>query len=440
VAVALLPSTGDGAVPRARLASCPAMTRRLGAAALVLGAALAACGAGDGTEGSASTAATGTARTSTPSTSATTTAPPARAAQARRGVRLARIGNFRAPLYVTSPPGDPRRLMVVEQGGRIMVVRGGRKLARPFLDISGRVTAGGEQGLLSVAFPPDYQRSGRFYVYFTGGGGADNRIVEFRRSSNSDRAVASSGRLVLSMPNLEPNHNGGLMLFGPDGLMYVGTGDGGGGNDQHGARGNAQDLGSLLGKILRIDPRPSGGRPYRIPSSNPFVGRAGARGEIYAYGLRNPWRFSFDPRTGDLSIGDVGQNAVEEINFMRRGRARGANFGWRPWEGNRRNFNELAPGAVFPVITHTHAAGFCSIIGGYVVRDPTVPSLAGRYVYSDLCDGRIRAARLRAGRRTRGRPLNLPKLSSVSSFGEDARGRVYVTSLAGPVYRLSAPR
>jgi hypothetical protein len=356
-------------------------------------------------------------------------------------VRLVKIGTFRAPLYVTSPPGDPGRLMVVEQGGRIMVVRGGRKLARPFLDISGRVTAGGEEGLLSVAFPPDYQRSRRFYVYYTAAGGADNRIVEFRRSAtNPDRGVASSARLVLAMPNLEANHNGGLMLFGRDGLMYVGTGDGGGGNDQHGARGNAQDLGSPLGKILRIDPRASGGRPYRIPSSNPFVGRAGARGEVYAYGLRNPWRFSFDRSTGDLSIGDVGQNTIEEIDFVRAGRGRGANFGWRPWEGRLRLFNEPAPGAVFPVITHSHASGFCSIIGGYVVRDPAVPSLAGRYVYSDLCDGRIRAARLRAGRRTRGRPLDLPTLSQVSSFGEDGRGRVYVTSLAGPVYRLSAPR
>ena len=265
--------------------------------------------------------------------------------------------------------------------------------------------------------------------------------MEFRRSAtNPDRGVASSARLVLAMPNLEANHNGGLMLFGRDGLMYVGTGDGGGGNDQHGARGNAQDLGSPLGKILRIDPRASGGRPYRIPSSNPFVGRAGARGEVYAYGLRNPWRFSFDRSTGDLSIGDVGQNTIEEIDFVRARRGRGANFGWRPWEGRLRLFNEPAPGAVFPVITHSHASGFCSIIGGYVVRDPAVPSLAGRYVYSDLCDGRIRAARLRAGRRTRGRPLDLPTLSQVSSFGEDGRGRVYVTSLAGPVYRLAAPR
>jgi glucose/arabinose dehydrogenase len=414
------------------------MTGRLAAVALIVGVALGGCGSES--SGSPGGGGDGDAGTTTASTGTTTAATPrAKAARARRGVRLVSVGRFDTPLYVTSPPGDNRRLMVVEQPGRIMVVRGGRTLPQPFLDVRSLVTYGGEQGLLSVAFPPDYQRSGRFYVYYTGGGGADNRIVEYRRAT-ADRADPSSARVVLTMPNVEANHNGGLMLFGPDGLMYVGTGDGGGGNDQHGARGNAQDLGSLLGKLLRIDPRASGARPYRIPPSNPFVNRSGARGEIYAYGLRNPWRFSFDRRTGDLTIGDVGQNAVEEIDFMRRRRARGANFGWRPWEGRRRNFNEPAPGAVFPVITHTHASGFCSITGGYVVRDPNVPSLAGRYVYSDLCDSRIRSARLRSGARTRGRVLNLPRISQVASFGEDGRGRVYVVSLAGPVYRLSAPR
>jgi glucose/arabinose dehydrogenase len=410
------------------------MTRRLAAVGLVAGIALAACGSDGGT----SRAADSTDASASTATGATT-APKASAAQAKRGVRLVKVGGFKSPVYVTAPPGDSRRLMVVEQPGRIMVVRGGRTLATPFLDIRSQVSAGGEQGLLSVAFPPDYQSSGRFYVYFTDRTGGDNRIVEYRRAT-ADRADPSSARVVLAMPNLEPNHNGGLMLFGPDRLMYVGTGDGGGGNDQHGAIGNGQDLGSLLGKLLRIDPKASGGRPYTIPSSNPFVNRAGARGEIYSYGLRNPWRFSFDRRTADLTIADVGQDQVEEIDFVRRGRARGANFGWRPWEGRRRNFTESAPGAVFPVITHTHAAGFCSITGGYVVRDAGVPSLNGRYVYADFCDGRIRSARLRPKQIPQGRPLALPKLSAVSSFGQDNRGRVYVVSLAGPVYRLAAPR
>jgi glucose/arabinose dehydrogenase len=408
---------------------------RRGLLPLVAAAGLAACGSGDSTRpadeasrggrgGPASTA------REAPSASRGSSA------QARRGIRLAGIARFSAPLYVTAPPGDTRRIFVVEQGGRIMVVRGGRKLARPFLDISGRVLAGGERGLLSMAFAPDYATSRRFYVYFTGRD-ARQYVVEYRAAS-ADRADAGSARLVLRMDDPEENHNGGLLLFGPDGLMYIGTGDGGGGDDQHGRRGNAQSLGSLLGKILRIDPRATGGRPYRVPTSNPFVGRAGARPEIYTYGLRNPWRFSFDRRTGDLSIADVGQDAVEEVNFVRRGRGKGANFGWRPFEGHRRNFDEPAPGAIAPVITHTHAAGWCSVTGGVIVRDPALPALAGRYVYGDLCEGRIRAARLRAGRRTTGRVLRLRRVPALSSFGEDARGRVYATSLNGPVYRLAA--
>jgi glucose/arabinose dehydrogenase len=403
--------------------------------AMVLAAALAltACASEERADGAAATD-RGASKATVPAAPAGSGA---RAAQARRGVRLVRVGRFSSPLYVTAPPGDRRRVFVVEQGGRIMVVRDGRKLRRPFLDIRSLVTAGGEQGLLSLAFAPDYARSGRFYVYFTDRA-QQERIVEYRRAT-ANRADPRSARVVLVMADPEPNHNGGLMVFGPDRLLYVGTGDGGGGNDQHGARGNAQNLGSLLGKILRIDPRASGGRPYTSPASNPFAGRAGARREIYAYGLRNPWRFSFDRRTGDLAIADVGQNAVEEVDFVRRGGGRGANFGWRPFEGRRRLFNEPAPGAIFPVITHTHAAGFCSITGGYIVRDRGVPALFGRYVYGDLCEGRLRAARLRPGRRTRGRVLRrVRQIPSLSSFGEDARGRVYVVSLAGPVYRIAA--
>jgi glucose/arabinose dehydrogenase len=354
-----------------------------------------------------------------------------------RGVRLVSVGRFSSPLFVTAPPGDRRRVFVVEQGGRIVVVRGGRRLSRPFLDIRGLVTAGGERGLLGMAFAPDYARSKRFYIYYTDRSGQQN-VVEYRRAT-ADRAAPGSTRLVLRMADPEGNHNGGMLAFGPDGLLYIGTGDGGGADDQHGGRGNGQDLGSLLGKLLRIDPRAGGGRAYRIPASNPFAGRSGARGEVYSYGLRNPWRFSFDRRTGDLAIGDVGQNAVEEIDFVSRGRGRGANFGWRPFEGSRRNFpGERADGHVEPVLEHTHGEGFCSITGGYVVRDPRLPALAGRYIYGDYCQGRIRGARLRAGSATGDRALNVSQVPELSSFGEDARGRVYVTSLAGPVYRLSA--
>ena len=371
-----------------------------------------------------------------PTTDRTSAAAPA--TTAATGVRLVSVGRFDQPLYVTFAPGDTRRIYVVEQDGRIRVVRGGKVLSQPFLDIRGQVTSGGEQGLLGLAFPPDHQRSGRFYVYFTDRAG-DQRLVEYRRRS-ADRANAGSARVVFVHQDEEGNHNGGQLAFGPDKLLYVGTGDGGGGNDQHGPRGNAQSLASPLGKILRIDPRAGGGRPFRVPSSNPFVGRAGARDEVYSYGLRNPWRFSFDRRTGDLVIGDVGQNAVEEIDFVRRGRGRGTNFGWRPFEGRRRNFSgESAPGHVPPVITKTHYDGWCSITGGYIVRDPDLPALAGRYVYGDYCKGRIYSARLRSGGASGDGPVaGLRSVGGLSSFGEDARRRVYVTSLNGAVYRLAA--
>jgi glucose/arabinose dehydrogenase len=377
--------------------------------------------------------------TSDSATATTASDGPTTATQAAsRGVRLATVGRFDSPLYVTAPPTDRRRVFVVEQGGTIRVLRDGRKLATPFLDISGRVTAGGEQGLLGLAFAPDYATSKRFYVYYTASGSGANTLAEYRASS-ADRADPGSGRILFAQPDRESNHNGGQLAFGPDGLLYVGLGDGGGGDDQHGTRGNAQDLGSLLGKILRIDPRASGDRPYAIPSDNPFASRAGARGEIYSYGLRNPWRFSFDRSTGALIIGDVGQDELEEIDAVAHDAGRGANFGWRPFEGTQQNFDEPAPGAVRPVLQKTHDDGWCSITGGYVVRDPGVPGLRGRYVYGDYCKGQLRSARVTPGRATGDRAIaGLPAISQLSSFGEDARGRVYVTSLDGPVYRFAA--
>jgi glucose/arabinose dehydrogenase len=411
----------------------------------LLRTALAACVLAGGAAGCGSADATPSAETRTAQTETAvaererTTGDGATATQAQSGqVRLAQVGRFASPLTVTSPPGDTRRVFVVEQGGRIRVVRGGRVLRRPFLDVSRQIVSGGEQGLLGLAFAPDYARSRRFYVHYTNRSG-DTRLVEYRaRRSSADVADPSSARVLLAQDQPEPNHNGGQLAFGPDGLLYMGLGDGGGGNDMHGRRGNAQSLGTVLGKILRIDPRRSGRRPYRIPSSNPFAGRRGARGEIYSYGLRNPWRFSFDRETGDLTIGDVGQNAIEEIDFVRRGRGRGANFGWRPFEGRSRIFeDERAPGHVEPVIELDHDDGYCSVTGGYVVRDPALPALAGQYVYGDFCDGHVRAARLSAGRAEDDRRLNLPRVGSISAFGEDAQGRVYVVTLDGPVYRLA---
>jgi glucose/arabinose dehydrogenase len=393
---------------------------------LVIAMALAAGCGGESDAAPARTAAPTPTSSAAPSGTPTPVATPA----ARPGLRLQRIGRFSAPVYVTSPPGDRGRVFVVEQGGRVFVMRGGRRIDRPFLDISDRVSAGGERGLLSLAFAPDYARSGLFYVYYTDRGG-HTRIVEYRRAS-ADRADHSSARLVLFQRQPEPNHNGGLVLFGPDGLLYAGLGDGGGGGDLHGARGNAQDLGTVLGKIIRIDPRRRGGRAYSVPRTNPFRGRAGARPEIFAYGLRNPWRFAFTPR-GNLVIADVGQGDVEEVSIVRR---RGANLGWRPFEGRRRYTpGESAPGHVRPVIQRFHSDGNCSITGGVVVRDPVLSALRGRYVFGDFCRGRIESARLVGGRARDVRATRL-RVSQLSSFGEDGRGRAYATSLAGPVYRL----
>jgi glucose/arabinose dehydrogenase len=404
-------------VPRALIA--PVL-----AAALL---ALVACGSDD---------------SSAETTAVTDTAPTTAARPAASGVKLVAVGRFDSPLYVAAPPGDTRRIFVVEQDGTIRVVRGGKRLSRPFLDVRSKVISGGEQGLLSIAFAPDYAKTRRFYINYTDRGGRQS-VVEYRRSKASRDRALTSGRLVLRYDGVEPNHNGGLLVFGPDRLLYVGTGDGGGANDQHGARGNAQDRGSLLGKILRIDPRSSGGRPYTVPSSNPFVNDSGARGEVYSYGLRNPWRFSFDRSTGDLTIADVGQGEIEEVNFATKDGARGVNYGWRPFEGSRRtpgiSAGESAPNAVGPVLELTHDDGNCSITGGYVVRDKRVPALDGRYVYGDYCKGQLRSARLSAGAATGDAAIpGVKQIDELSSFGEDAAGRVYVTSLSGQVYRLAA--
>ena len=343
------------------------------------------------------------------------------------GLKRRLVGTFSNPTYVTAPPGDRSRLFVVEQGGTIRVVQRGHKRARPYLDIRDRVEDGGERGLLSMAFAPNYRHNHRFYVYYTQNGG-DIRVVEFKGRRN--RARKSSARTVLTQDHSTfSNHNGGQLQFGPDGRLYIGLGDGGGSGD---SLQSGQDLGTLLGKILRINPS---GKP-RIPRSNPFRGRRGAKAAVYSYGLRNPWRFSFDRKTGDLVIADVGQNDWEEVDFVRRGRGSGANFGWNAFEGTHR-FDDAtsAPGHIAPVIEHSHSSGFCSITGGYILRQRSYGSLRGTYVYGDLCEGIIRGARLAPGsaKDRRSFDVSVPQLST---FGQDSRGRVYAASLTGPVYRL----
>jgi glucose/arabinose dehydrogenase len=358
------------------------------------------------------------------------------------GVRLQKVGDFDQPLHVVQPPGSDRDLLVVEKTGRIQVVRHGQRVPKPFLDLSDEVSTGSEQGLLSVAFAPDYRKSGLLYVNYTDTVG-DTRVVEYRRSS-SDPLVADpqSAREVLGVDQPYENHNGGLILFGPGeapqgsqalGLLYIGLGDGGSSDDPDR---NGQDLSTLLGKILRIEPRPAGGRPYSIPESNPFVGRSDARPEIYSYGLRNPWRFSFDRRSGDLWIGDVGQNSFEEIDGVKRGEGSGANFGWSAFEGYERfNEDQKAPGHVPPVLAYP-LGGNCAVTGGYVVRDESLPSLYGRYLYGDFCAGQLRSFTATPGRRAADdRALGL-RVPSLSSFGEDNGGHLYATSLQGSVYRL----
>ena len=352
-----------------------------------------------------------------------------------QGVRITPIATVSQPSHVAQPPGDPRHLYVTEQAGRVRVLRDGQLLPQPLLDLSRSVASAGERGLLSMAFAPDFTESRLFYLDFTNRRG-DLIVEEFRADAAGEGVVAGSGRIVLRQRHPVTNHNGGQLAFGRDRLLYVGWGDGGGSYDSHGAHGNAQNLRSLLGKILRIDPRRHGRRPYAIPADNPFIHRRGARDEIYAYGLRNPWRFSFDRATGDLAIGDVGQDQLEEVDFARAGAGRGANYGWRVFEGTRRVIRgERASGAVRPVLTYPHTAGRCSITGGYVVRDPALPALVGQYVYGDFCTGRLRAVRLRPGSARGDHALGL-RVPSLTSFGEDEAGHVYGTSFQGGVFRL----
>jgi glucose/arabinose dehydrogenase len=362
------------------------------------------------------------------------------AKQTSHQLALKRIGSFDSPTYVAGAPGFPKLLFVVEQPGKVAVLRGGHELSHPFLDISGLVDFGGERGLLSIAFPPDYKQSGNFYVYYTDRAG-NVRVDEFQRAG-ATRARRSSRRNVIEIPHpVNTNHNGGqLQFFGN--LLYLGTGDGGSAGDPPN---NAQNKESLLGKLLRIDPRPSDGQPYSVPADNPFVGKPG-RDEIYSYGLRNPFRFSFDttgaaqPR---IAIGDVGQNQFEELDYATVSAASGANFGWDALEGfhpyEEENSGTPDPGGTTkPIMAYSHSrdGGSCTIIGGYVVGPGGPPSLRGRYLYADYCSGIVRSLVPHLNRAGNDRKTGLT-VSSPTSFGEDDLGRVYIASQEGPVYRLT---
>ena len=342
------------------------------------------------------------------------------------------------PVFLTTPLGDNNRLFIVEKGGRIRIIKNGTLLGTPFLDISSLVSTGGEQGLLGLAFDPNYSTNGRFYVSYTDASG-DSQIARYLVSSNPDIAqtTPSSILVLLSIDQPFANHNGGDIAFGPDGYLYIAMGDGGSGNDP---QNNGQDLTDLLGSLLRIDVSPAGN--YAVPSDNPFVNQPPARGELWDYGLRNPWRFSFDRQTGDLYIADVGQNAREEVNVSpaSTGGGKGLNYGWRIMEGKictpSINPNCSMTGLTLPVLDYTHSDG-CSVTGGYVYRGSAIPGLQGTYFYSDYCSGWIRSFRYQNGQATAQTQWSLLSPGgNVTSFGEDNLGEIYILTAQGGIYRI----
>ena len=338
------------------------------------------------------------------------------------------------PVHVTHAGDGSGRLFVVERPGAIRVVRDGALLPEPFLDITDRVgSQGSEQGLLSVAFHPRYAENRRFFVDYTDQNG-DTVISELRVSDDPDRAEPGSERVLLRIDQPAANHNGGQLAFGPDGYLYIGMGDGGGAGDRFG---NGQNRSTLLGKLLRIDV--DGGDPYGIPPDNPFVGQEGTRPEIWALGLRNPWRFSFDRATGDLYLGDVGQNAWEELNVQPAASRGGENYGWPITEATHcfqpRTGCDTA-GLTLPVYEYP-LEGACSIVAGYRYRGAAVPAFADAFFYTDYCGGRIWALTQGPDGGWTNHDL-LQAGGGLSSFGEDETGELYIVNIGGALYRLGA--
>jgi glucose/arabinose dehydrogenase len=344
------------------------------------------------------------------------------------------VRGLASPLDLQAPPGDSR-LFVVEQGGRIRIVRGGALVAQPFLDISGRISSGGERGLLGLAFHPSYASNGRFYVNYTNPGG-DSQVSEFRVSADADRADPGSERPLLGVRQPFANHNGGGLAFGNDGFLYAGFGDGGSGGDP---LGNGQNLGTELGKMLRIDV--DHGNPFAIPADNPFANQSGVLPSIWAYGLRNPFRFSFDRATGDLYIGDVGQARVEEIDVGLTSRRGGENYGWNVTEGSQ-CFEPASgcskAGVTLPVAEYGHADG-CSVVGGVVYRGCRLPGYSGTYFYSDYCSAFVRSFRLVNGQATDARDWTAQLgrgLDRPTSFGTDGSGEILIVDQDGEIYAI----
>jgi glucose/arabinose dehydrogenase len=333
------------------------------------------------------------------------------------------------PVYLTAPEGDPR-LFIVEQPGRIRVVENGRVLGKPFLDIVNKVRSGGEQGLLSVAFHPLYRSNGFLFVNYTDNKG-DTRIERYTVSADRNAVDAGSAKLILAIDQRYSNHQGGLNLFGPDGMLYIGMGDGGSQGDPHG---NGQNPNSLLAKLLRINV--DRGDPYTIPAANPYA-KGGGRGEIWAIGLRNPWRFAFDRVSGLLYIADVGGSRFEEIDVAPASTA-GINYGWNIMEGPscHRSSGCNQPGLQRPAVSYGHENGVCSVIGGFVYRGQKIPEIQGQYFYSDYCNSWLRSFGFAGGKVTDQHEWPVGRLGSVTSFGEDSQGELYITTSSGRVYRI----
>jgi len=330
---------------------------------------------------------------------------------------------FSKPVFLTASPDDTLRLFVVEQEGRILIVKGDTVLPTPFLDIAKKLSTGGERGLLGLAFHPYFSSNGRLFVNYTRAQDGATVIAEYHASSNPYQVTLKES-VLLVIPQPYGNHNGGMIAFGPDHYLYIGMGDGGSGGDP---ANYAQNRNELLGKVLRIDVDQQ--HPYGIPPDNPFV-KGNGRPEIFAWGLRNPWRFSFDRETGDLWAGDVGQNAWEEIDVIKVGE----NYGWRLLEGthcfNPETHCRQVPKFVDPVTEYAHEQGRCSVTGGYVYRGEKIPDLVGTYVFGDFCSGEIWG--FRNGKRQILQSTDL----QISSFGEDGDGELYVLGYGGEIVRM----